>query len=158
MAYFSRPEEVLVELRDRLSQNKGELGLQNVLLGEEELLLDYPLVQIVGEPIDREIATLSQFQVIFHAAIWIYHADLSVGHEKRTIDEMKLATGVVEFLHRDENRHLRDNSLLPTNPDRLIFSYVDSELPGRIRRPGSPSIISTRLGWQGESRVLFEES
>jgi hypothetical protein len=153
MAYFTRPEEVLVDLRDKIRANASLLGLKEVLLGEEEVQFNYPLCQIVGLPIERDIEGMSYFKVIFHAEIWIYHADLSVGHEQRTIDEMKLATEVVRFLHRDNMRHLRADD----NSDRLIFAYVNSELPGRIRRPGSPSIITTRLGWQGESRVLFSQ-
>lgn len=157
MAYYARPEEVLVDLRDRLRDNASFLGLKEVVLGDEEVQFNYPLLQLVGLPIERDIEGMSYFKVIFHAEIWIYHADLSVGHEQRTIDEMKLATEVVKYLHRDETRHLRGEPDDNGNPDRLVFAYVNSELPGRIRRPGSPSIITTRLGWQGESRVLFSQ-
>lgn len=157
MPYHKRPEEVLVDLRDRLKEKASELQIKEVILGEEEVQFNYPLLQIVGQPLERDIEGMSYFKVVFHAEIWIYHADLSVGHEQRTIDDMKLATNVLKFLHTDAMRHLRGLPDENGQTDRLIFAFVNSELPGRIRRPGSPSIITTRLGWQGESRVLFSE-
>lgn len=157
MPYHKRPEEVLVDLRDKLREKASELGITEVILGDEEVQFNYPLLQIVGQPLDREIAGMSYWSVMFHAELWLYHADLSVSHSQRTIDEMKLATNVLKFLHTDNMRHLRGEPDDQGQTDRLIFAYVNSELPGRIRRPGSPSIITTRFGWQGESRVLFSE-
>jgi hypothetical protein len=154
MSYFTRPEEVLVEWRDRLDANKEKLGLQSVILGESDLLLQYPCCQIVGEPVSRDYVSTQYFQVFFQAALWIYHAALGDTHQQRTIDDMKLATQVVQFMHQPANRVLKDTN----GSDRLIFSHVSSELPGQIRQQSKPSIITTRLLWIGESRVLFENS
>jgi hypothetical protein len=154
VSYFSRPEEVLVEWRDRLDSAKGLLGLTSVILGEGDLLMEYPCCQIIGEPVTRQFASTQFFQVFFQMAVWVYHAGLDESHQQRTIEDMELATGVVRFLHEEDNRHLRDEN----NENRLIFSYVLNELPGRIRRVGSPDIITTRILWQGESRILLADS
>jgi hypothetical protein len=154
VSYFSRPEEVLVEWRDRLEANKGLLGLTSVILGEGDLLMEYPCCQIVGDPVTRSWASTQYFQVFFQAAIWVYHASLEDSHMQRTIDDMILATRVVRFMHEEDNRHLRDEA----GNNRLIFSYVLNELPGRIRRVGSPDIITTRILWQGESRITLTDS
>jgi hypothetical protein len=154
MSYLARPEDVLVEWKDRLEGAKGILGFRSVILGESDLLMEYPCCQIVGEPVTRNYVSTQYFQVLFQAALWVYHAALDDTHQQRTIDDMKLATKVVQFLHQEDNRHLRDE----TGANQLIFSYVLNELPGRIRRVGSPDIITTRLLWQGESRITFADS
>lgn len=153
MAYYTRPEEALVDLRDRLRLNKEALGFKEVYLGEDIERLEFPSLQIIGDPAGRDIEGTQQFKVVFLATIWIYHADLMVGHEQRTIDDMKLATKVVQFLHQPNNRRLTVDG-----DDKLIFSYIMTEIPGRIKPEDGPSIIATRLTWTGETRVPFSMS
>lgn len=160
MAYFTRPEEVLVRLIDLFNESAALLGIRYVATQEESQIPEYPCIQVASEPLIREVHGTYTFQHTFVFAIWVYHANLEISQAKRTIEDMQLATRVVQFLHRPDVRMLRDDAnaigAFGTGEDRLIFSYVSLETPGMVRPGGSTAIVTTRLLWLGEAQERFE--
>lgn len=160
MAYYTRSEEVLVRLKELCEMAAPLCGIRYIATQEETLIPEYPCIQIASEPLLREIHGTYTFEHTFVFVLWVYHANLRVGHAKRTIEDMQLATRIVQFLHRPDVRHLRDDAAAEgpfgTDDDRLIFSYVSMETPGMIQRPESEAIITTRLLWLGIGQERFE--
>lgn len=159
--YYNRPEEILVRLKELFETASGVLGLRYVATQEESMIPEYPCIQIAAEPMLREVHGTYTFENTFVFVLWVYHANLQVGHAKRTIEDMQLATSVVQFLHRPDVRLLRDDASVQgpygTGVDRLIFSYVSLETPGIVRTgpQASDRIITTRLLWMATVQERF---
>jgi len=154
MAYYAWPEDVIGDLKDRIDAYRGQLGLAYVTLGEETLIPEFPALFITAGQIDREIHATQQFKVTFHATVIVFHARLDIGHQQRTVEDMEIATAVVEFLHLPKNRRLVDTS----GANKLIFSYVHREQPGYLEVGQGPMVVATQLSWAGESVVPFDLS
>jgi len=162
MPYYTRPEEVLVALKTLFEVNGPLLGFRYVATQEEKLIPEYPCIQIASEPLLREIHGTYTFEGTFVFVFWIYHANFEVGHAVRTIEDMQLATKVVQFLHRPDVRMLREGATaegdIVTTEDKLIFSYVSLETPGMVQvQARTEEVITTRLLWLGTSQERFEK-
>ena len=163
MPYLTRPEEVLVALKDLFEVNAPLLGFRYIATQDEKLIPEYPCIQIASEPLLRDVHGTYTFDLSFVFVLWVYHANYEVGHAVRTIEDMQLATKVVNFLHRPDVRVLREGATLEgdvvSGDDRIIFSYVSLETPGMIRSGATGSrqeIITTRLLWLGTAQERFE--
>lgn len=160
MAYYTRPEQVLTRLKELFETNKALLGISYVATQEERLIPEYPCIQVASEPLIREIHGTYTFQHTFVFVLWVYHANLEVGHATRTIEDMQLATNVVNFLHRPDVRCLRDDARgigdFAPGEDRVIHSYVSLETPGMVRPQEGPAVITTRLLWLATAQERFE--
>lgn len=158
MAHYSRPEEVLKHFKTLFQANKDALRIKYVATQDENLKTEYPSLEIAAGPMLREIHGTQKYLVTFEMSFWVYHANMESTHASRTIEDMEIATDIVRFLHKPENRTLLD----PTNPDldkkRIIFGWVTQEIPGAIARTERSSIIVTRLVWNGQAEVLFEDA
>lgn len=157
MAYFSRPEELLVAFEDLLQANKGLLGFRYVAVQDENLLPEYPAVEIAMGPTFRQDHGTQRFLLTFQAIFWIYHANYEATHSKRTIEDMQLATKVVQFLHLPENRALYDDR---DAENKIVggSGRVVQEIPGATVRPTGARVITTRLVWEGQSQVNYADS
>jgi hypothetical protein len=158
--YYTRPEQILVRLKELFEMASGLLGLRYIATQEEGLIPEYPAIQIASEPLIREIHGTYTFENTFVFVLWVYHANLEAGHARRTIEDMQLASSIVEFLHRPDVRVLRDEARA-TGPfavgdDRLIHSYVSLETPGMVLPENGPGVIATRLLWIGMGQERFE--
>lgn len=163
MPYYTRPEEVLVALKTLFDVNAPLLGFRYVATQEEKLIPEYPCIQIASEPLLRDIHGTYTFSMSFVFVLWVYHANFEVGHAVRTIEDMQLATKVVNFLHRPDTRMLREGSTVEgdvvSGEDKLIFSFVSLETPGMIRTGAGSTrseVITTRLLWLGTAQERFE--
>jgi hypothetical protein len=162
MAYYTRPEEILERLTDFFKTNSGLLGLKYVATQEESLIPEYPCIQIASEPLLREVHGTYTFEHTFAFVLWVYHANLEVAFARRTIEDMQLATRIVQTLHRPDVRVLRESAKatgdFDAGEDKLIFSYVSLETPGTIepRTGGGSVIVTTRLLWLAEAQERFE--
>ena len=146
MSYFKRPEEVLDYLTTLIEDNADALGVAYVGYVTQNLIPHYPAVDVTSAETRREVHATQMFKVSFGMNLWIYHADLSVGHGTRTRKDLELVTGVTNLLH---DNYEADG--------KLIFSFVESEDPG-INVRGKLSIVTTRISWIGEARIPFNES
>lgn len=138
----------------------GVLGLRYIATQEEGLIPEYPAIQIASEPLIRDVHGTYTFENTFVFVLWVYHANLEVGHARRTIEDMQLASSIVQFMHRPDVRVLRDDAAvqgLPgTGNDRLIFSYISLETPGMVLPENGPGVIVTRLLWIATTQERFE--
>ncbi len=135
-----------------LDDHKAELGVKRILKLEEDLVPEYPaiLVNMEGSPLNRAYHATQMFLVTFHLDIWIFHAQLTVGKAVRSRKDIQLATEVRKLIHtrRDMDGH-------------IIDGFVDGEYPGRATRMfgrKATTIVTTRLTWRGENRVLYQDS
>jgi hypothetical protein len=153
MGYFSRPEEILEHLRNLFEAQKELLGFNYIAIADEELLPEFPALQITSESLQREIHTTAKFNHVFTFALWIYHANLMVGAATRSIEDLELTTKVTNFLH--QRRTLSDSDGKP----QIIFGYVTGEFGGLARIiPESPAVITTRITWEAQTQVNFDSA
>jgi hypothetical protein len=157
MAYYSRPEELLVEFTDRLNAEKGLLGIRYVATQDENLLPEYPALQVSMGPVVREDHGTQRFLLTFEMSFWIYHANFEATHATRTIEDMELTTNVVRFLHLPENRALYSER---DSENKIVggSGRVSQEIPGATTRETGARVITTRLIWHGQSQVNYADS
>jgi hypothetical protein len=134
-----------------IDDNKANLGLKYVAQLDEQLLPEYPAVLVsIESPLEREQHATSMFRVVFNVDIWLFHAELTVGKAIRSRQDVELATNVRKLIHTKR-----------TLDDHIVFGFVDGEYPGRTLRMTerkSTTVVTTRLTWTGENRVLFQDS
>jgi len=157
MAYYSRPEEFLQRFKDIFEANKELLGINYVATQDEDLRPEYPVLDISVGPVRREIHGTQKYLVDFEMSFWIYHADYEETYAQRSLTDMKLATGIVQFLHKRGIRTLEDPSDPGPNKNKIIFGHVTDELPG-IGLADNRRVIATRIVWQGRSEVNFDDA
>jgi hypothetical protein len=157
MGMYSRPEELLEVFRELFNAQKGILGFAYVATQEENLIPEYPALQVSMGGVSRQDHGTQRFLLTFEASFWIYHASLESDHATRTIEDMKLATAVVKFLHLPNNRALRETD---TSESKLISGSgrVVLEQPGITNTGTGAGVITTRLGWMGQSQVNYGDS
>jgi len=136
---------------DLLDDNKAELGVRYIAQLDEDLLPSYPAILVNMEvPVEREQHSTQVFRVVFNIDIWIFHAQLTIGKATRSRADIELATNVRKLLHSDF-----------TLGDHIIFGFVSGEYPGRSARVvgGKVStVVTTRLTWTGQNRVMYSDS
>lgn len=155
MAMYSRPEELLKDFRERFEAQKGLLGFVFVATQDENLLPEYPAIQISVGSVTREDHGTQRFLLTFEMSFWIYHANLESTHATRTIEDMELATNVVRYLHQRDVRALNDGT-----EDKLIggSGRIVQEEPGLTLRESGSRVVTTRLIWNGQSQVNYGDS
>lgn len=143
---FTRPEEVTEYFRGDLEANANLLGLEYVGAYGEKLLPGYPAVVVSAGPLDKEVHGTHTYIITLRCFIYVYHAAMALTHASRSLEDLKLATTIVDFLERDL-----------TLGGEIIHGHVASELPGasQINSRKSDIVISTRLGWEGITERRF---
>lgn len=142
---FTRPEQCAQYIENLLNAHLGELGINTVVFGEELKTISYPAVMIVPQPMRKEMQGIPTFLCYFNVTLYVYHANLTVSRAQRTLEDMQLATGIVNLLEK--------NFTLSNN---IIFGFVAEESPGILARGDkSEMIIGTRLEWEGQSKYVF---
>lgn len=132
---FSRPEEVVEALYDKLIQ-RGELGLAFVGRYDEKKIPEYPAVVLSAMPLEKEVHGTHTFNIQIRINLWVYHSKVNETHATRSLNDLLLATAIVNFLEADIN--LSGN---------VIHGFVESETPG-IMQSGTTKttlVIGTRL-------------
>ena len=129
-----------------LDDNKATLGLRYIAQHEESLIPEYPAILLQTDHVTREQHATGLFRVEFHIDLWIFHAELTSGAATRSRKDVELATEIRKLLHSKR-----------TMDGHIIFGFVDGEFPGVTARAGT-TIVTTRLTWMGENRVLYENS
>lgn len=158
MAYYSRPEEILVRFKDIFEANKSRLGFNYIAIQDENLIPEYPCLKIISGPLIREIHGTQKYALLFEVSFWIYHANYESTHAVRSIEDMEIAARVVRFLHQPDIRVLEDLTESGPNKQKIMFGYVTQEIPGTIARLEQSGVIVTRLVWNGQSEVNFNDA
>lgn len=134
----------------KLKDNLAPLGLRYVAQNDEELIPEYPAVLVQADNTERIRHATQMFLVRFHLDLWVFHADLTSGAAVRSRKDIELATAIRKLLHADQSLE-----------GHMVQSFVDGEFPGisaRIVGGNLSTIVTTRLTWQGENRVLHLDS
>jgi hypothetical protein len=142
-----QPFDYLVNLLD---DNKAGLGIKYIAQHDEELIPEYPCVLVQTDNTLRERHATRQFMVVFLIDLWVFHAQLTDSVAVRSKKDIELATAVRKLLHSKM-----------TLDGHLIDSFVSSENSGisaRIVGGSLSTIVTTRLTWQGQNRVRYEDS
>lgn len=142
-----QPFDYIVQM---LKDNMPALGIEYVAGNDEELFPVYPAILVQTDRTDREIHTTNMFRVEFHLNLWVFHAKLTVDTATRSREDIQLATNVRKLLHSDR-----------TLGGHIIHGFVDGEFPGisaRVSDTGQTGVVTTRLTWAGQNRVLFQDS
>lgn len=134
-----------------VDDNKAQLGIKYVAQLDENLFPEYPAILISLEtPLERKQHATQMFLVEFYVDLWIFHAELTVGKAIRSRKDVELSTNVRKLLHTKYNLD-----------GHIMFGFVTGEFPGRtVRVVGqkASTIVTTRLTWFGENRVLYQDS
>jgi hypothetical protein len=145
-ALYSRPEEVTEYLLEELRENASLLGLEFVGAYGERLVPSYPAVVVSAGPLDKEIHGTHTYLVTLRVIFFVYHSAMAITHASRSLEDLKLATQVVDFVEKDG-----------TLGGRIIQGWVATEVPGasQINSRKSDVVVSTRLAWEGISERRF---
>ena len=133
-----RPEE-LVEYFAGIIED-SILPFEYVAKYDERLTPKYPAVQIQPGVTDEEPHGTHTRLVTLRAFIYIMHAELTVDHRTRSLEDLLLATQTKYFLEEDV-----------TLGGRIIHGFVDSEAPAVFppRARKGEAVVGTRMTWTG---------
>lgn len=143
MAYFTKPEEVLDYIHDLLETKEGELGLQYVAYGNEEMLPRYPAVRVASGLFEKELHATRQWRNTFRVELYVYHGKLTATHAHRSKADLELASAVREVLHDDM-----------TLSNQIVHGWVTAEGNAQIARK-TTVIVGTRMAWEGQALESF---
>jgi len=142
---ITRPEDLVEHLATRIADSDLPFGY--VAKYDEQLIPEYPAVQVFSAPFSKEVHGTHTFLITVRADLYIMHGDMTQNYVTRSLADMQLATRLVNFLESP------DLSL----DGRLIAGWVENEVPGAMppRTAKSASIVSTKLGYRGTSEARF---
>ena len=144
---YTRPEEVTEYLYQRLSQNASMLGLEYVGAYGEIMIPGYPAVIINASDADKELHGTHTYLVTLRCELYIYHGSINLTRAKRSLEDLKLATAIVEFIEEDL-----------TLGGKIIHGYISTESPAAAQTGGggkSDIVVSTRINWEGITERRF---
>lgn len=147
---FYDPLQPFDYIVNKLDDNKATLGLRYIAQLDEELMPQYPAVLVQIDQTDRTRHATQMFRVDFHMDLWVFHAELTVDKATRSRKDIQLATDIRKLLHSDMNLG-----------GHIIDSFVSGEFPGITARRMADTvstIVTTRLTWEGQNRVLYQDS
>lgn len=134
----------------KLDDHKAALGLEYIAENDEDLLPAYPAVLVQADRTERAYHTTNMFMVRFYLDLWVFHAELTVSTATRSRKDIQLATDIRKLIHSDR-----------TLGGHIIDGFIDGEFPGisaRVANNVTTGIITTRLTWNGQNRVLYGDS
>lgn len=142
---ITRPEHLVEYIADKITGSS--LGFRYVGKYNENLLPEYPAVQIFPGPVQKEIHGTHTFAIMLRADIYVLHAKMTEDRQTRSYNDMVLATNLVALLEDDL-----------TMGDRVIAGWVESETPGvsppRTRK--GEAVVSTRISYQATQETRFK--
>jgi len=140
-----QPFDYIVRLLD---DNKATLGLRYIAQNDEELIPEYPAALVQCDNTERILHATQQYYVGWSIDLWIFHAEMSISQAERSRKDIELATAIRKLLHTKS-----------TMDGHIIFGFVTNEMPGMLaNRATNTAIVTTRIIWQGQNRVRFEDA
>lgn len=123
---------------DLITTNAVALGLRTVSYGPQGLNPKYPVAQVAGDFLQRELHTTGYFRNTYFVYIYVMHGNMKISQQQRTKADLQLVRDIVRKLHQNKSMG-----------GELIHSFVSSEQPGRLVGPQGNMIYGTRLTWEG---------
>lgn len=142
---ITRPEELVEYLADFIGSS--EIPFNYVAKYDEQLIPEYPCVQIQAGTTDKFIHGTHTFVIALRAYLYIMHSKMTDDKRTRNLNDMLLATDVVNLLEADL-----------TLGGRVINGFVDSETPAAFppRSRKGDVVVGTRLLWNGIVQTRFK--
>lgn len=146
---FTRPEEPMEYWIEAFKAQAEKLGLQYVAGYDENMIPEYPSIHIMSGTMSKEVHGTHTYLFTFRQPIYVMHAKADKDRKQRNLEDLLLATGVVNFIESDKKLG-----------GKVIFSYVEEESPGilapaRGGRSRGDLIVGTRLTWFATSEGRF---
>jgi len=143
---FQRIENLLDYAYDLVEAKKGDIGLEYVAYGSDQLLPKYPACVIAPGQTRTQKHGTHYFMCTFYIEMLVLHAKLSVSRAIRTKEDLELVTRTTDAL-----------SLDPTCGALALFSYFTDETPQNVRTGVKTApVLGTQLSWLVEARVPFK--
>lgn len=140
-----QPFDYIVQLLD---DNKATLGLRYIAKHDEQLIPEYPAVLVQADNTERTLHATQMFMVQWSLDLWIFHALMTISKAERSRQDIELATNIRKLLHSDRSLG-----------GHIVHGWVVNELPGMLaNRENNEAIVTTRIIWQGQNRVRFQDS
>lgn len=142
---ITRPEELVEYFADLVIEST--LPFAYVAKYDENLIPEYPCVQIQPGTLDKELHGTHTYIIALRATFYVMHAKMTVDHRTRSLEDLLLATDLVKLL---------EQSL--TLGGRVIHGWVDTEVPAAFppRSSKGDMVVGTRLTWNGLQEVRFK--
>lgn len=153
---ITRPEELVEHFADLIQGSL--LPFAYVAKYDENLIPEYPAVLIQPGVFSKEVEGLYSFLYDLRAIIYVLHAKMTVSKQRRSLEDLQLATALVELLEADMTLgQYQDLDTLEYH-NRIIFGYVEQELAAALppRTEKSDAVVGTRLTWRGINKVRFK--
>jgi hypothetical protein len=143
---FERIEDALDYAHDFIETKKGDIGLEYVAYGSDQLLPRYPACVVAPGQTRTQKHGTHYFMRTFHIEMLVLHAKLSVSRAMRTKEDLELVTRTAQALGED-----------PTCGELALFSYFTDETPQNIRTGVKTApVLGTQMSWLVEARVPFK--
>lgn len=144
---ITTPREARDVLVNRIRDFNDYLGFGYIGKDDEQRLPHYPAVVVSAGGKEKEFHGTHTFNVRLTCTIWVYHANLAVGHATRSDEDLVLTEKLEEVIERDL-----------TFDRRFISSYIDSVQAGLAQPRNSKSsiVIGSRLLWVALSQQRFK--
>lgn len=141
---ITRPEHVVEYIADFIK--KSNLDFKHIVRYNERLVSEYPAIQIMSGPLQKELHATHTWLLTLRADIFVMHAKLTESRATRNLNDLKLATKTVELLEKDL-----------TLGGRIIVGWVEQERPGAMppRTSKGDAVVSTLLTWRGTQEARF---
>lgn len=145
IAPITRPEELVEYFADLIETSS--LPFEYVAKYDERLIPAYPAVQVQPGILDKELHGTHTFIVALRAIFYVMHAKMTLDHRTRSLEDLQLATRLIEVLEEDM-----------TLGGRVIQGWVDSETPAAFppRSTKGDIVVGTRLTWNGLQETRFK--
>lgn len=142
-----RPEQAVELLVDMIGENAEQLGIQFVGTYDEDLLPRYPAVVVSSGQMEKEVHATHTFAIMLRCVIWVYHANITITHRERSLEDLLLVTALTSMLESEKTYPV-------DGVQRLMFGFVESEIPGVIapRTGKGRAIVGTRMNWVGSTQ------
>lgn len=140
-----RPEVLVEHMADIIGDELTDFKF--VSKYDENLIPDYPCVQIQPGETSREFHSTGTFLVYLRAFVYVMHDTFTQTKRVRSREELLLVTKVVDFLHNDI-----------TLGGRVIDGFVQNETPAVLppRKKGGDMVVTTRIDWVCKNQKRFK--
>lgn len=142
---ISRPEELIEYFTDLV---KGStLPVEYIATYEEKLTPRYPALLIQPGTVDKVVHGTHTFGIVLRAYFYLLHSNLSVSKRSRSLDDLLLATQLVNLLEQSMSLG-----------GKIIHGFVETETPAALppRSARGSAVVSTRLLWSGVTQRRFK--
>ncbi len=142
---ITRPEEVIEHLAYIIESSTLEFAY--IAKYDEELIPGYPAVRISPGTVDKIPHGTHTFEIVLRAFLYVMHADLTISKRTRSLEDLLLATELVNLLEADMSFG-----------GQIIHGFVESETPAAFppRNPRGSAVVGTRLLWSGITQRRFK--